>query len=187
MLPRTIQTERLLLAPANRGHARAIYRAYAQDEEVTRFLQWAPHKTLDETRRFLATCEINWEHGSRYPYVIIPNTEEDPAGMIEVHPIASGYIMECGYVLARPYWGSGLMTEALSAVIRDCFNIPGVYRFQAFCHTANTASARVMEKNGMRLEGVLRRYHKTHAEEQPVDVCLYAIVRDDLKEQTVKG
>jgi RimJ/RimL family protein N-acetyltransferase len=62
-----------------------------------------------------------------------------------------------GYVLARPHWGKGFASEALAAVVASAARL-GVQRLYALCHVAHAATARVLERSGFTLEGVLRRY-----------------------------
>lgn len=66
--------------------------------------------------------------------------------------------LDCGYVLARPYWGHGLMTEALAEVAGWAMRQEAIWRIGAVCDIENRASARVMEKAGLRREGLLRRW-----------------------------
>ena len=65
---------------------------------------------------------------------------------------------ELGYWLAQPYWGHGLMTEAVKAVSDFGFNHFGLSRITAGVFIYNPGSARVLEKSGFQLEGVLRKY-----------------------------
>lgn len=58
-----------------------------------------------------------------------------------------------GYLLRREYWGRGYATEALVAVLDYGFDVLRVPRIYAECYLANTASARVMERAGMRRVG----------------------------------
>ena len=86
--------------------------------------------------------------------------------------------MGFGYVLARSWWGQGLMTEALAAVAEWALAQPEVFRVSALCDTENVASARVMEKAGLVREGLLRR-RSVHPNigDEPRDCFLYARVR----------
>ncbi len=54
--PELFTTERLTLRPPRPADAEAIFRAYATDPEVTRYLTWAPHRTVEETRQFVERC-----------------------------------------------------------------------------------------------------------------------------------
>lgn len=61
-----------------------------------------------------------------------------------------------GYLLARAHWNRGYMTEALRAVLVYEFGTRGTPRVSATCEVENGASARVLEKAGMRLEKTVR-------------------------------
>jgi RimJ/RimL family protein N-acetyltransferase len=174
--PETIQTERLNLRVPHLGDASAIFSAWTQDPEVTRYLTWKPHKHVSETEAFLERCLRVWEAGTNYPYVITFIKQDAPIGMIEIH--VKGFILEFGYVLARPHWGKGFMTEALRKLIEFGFSQPDIFRLQATCDVENIASAHVMENAAMVYEGMLRRYVlHPNISNTPRDVFLYAIVR----------
>ena len=156
--------------------ARAIFDAYAQDPEVTRYLVWAPHRSLAETEEFLRRVTESPDLGSDYHWGITEAGDDTLRGMIALRP--RGYKAEVGYVLARPFWGRGYMTEALRAVLEFAFSLPNMYRVWATCDAENIASARVLEKAGFDFEGILRRYtmHPNIAAE-PRDVRCYAVTR----------
>lgn len=86
-----------------------------------------------------------------------------------------GHKAELGYVLARPYWGRGYMTEAAQAVVDWALTQEDIYRVWAICDVENGASARVMEKIGMHREGLLHRWiiHPNRSDE-PRDCFAYA-------------
>jgi len=153
-----LETERLLLRRSVDADAEAIYSTYARDMEVTRFLTWQPHKDIAETRAFLSYCHDVWERGAAFPYVIIRKEDSTLLGMIEVR--TDGHRAEIGYVLARPFWGKGYMTEALRALSRGTAAQPGIQRVWAFCDVENHASRRVLEKAGMEREGLVHRWIK---------------------------
>jgi len=174
--PDFIHTERLTLRRPRMEDASAIFEAYAQDPEVTRFLTWKPHKHLSDTEAFLERCIRVWEACTDYPYVITFIKQDAPVGMIEIH--VRGFKLEIGYGLARQHWGKGFMTEALRKVIQFGFSQPDIFRIQSICDVENIASARVMEKAGMVYEGMLRRYVlHPNISNAPRDVFIYSIVK----------
>ncbi len=67
---------------------------------------------------------------------------------------------EAGYWLGQPYWGRGLATEALAAVLRFGFGELGLNKIYATHIASNPASGRVMLKNGMLKEGELAQHTK---------------------------
>jgi len=64
--------------------------------------------------------------------------------MIELRP--SGHRAEIGYVLGRPWWGQGFMTEAARAVVEWGLAQPAMFRVWAVTDVDNVASARVLER-----------------------------------------
>jgi [ribosomal protein S5]-alanine N-acetyltransferase len=65
------------------------------------------------------------------------------------------FTAELGYWLAEPFWGKGIMTEAVRALSEYALNELGFCRIFAEPYTTNLASARVLEKSGFVLEGIL--------------------------------
>ncbi len=64
---------------------------------------------------------------------------------------------EIGYWLGEPFWGRGVMTEAVGALTAYAFATFDVVRLEAGVFEGNTASMRVLEKNGYTLEATLKR------------------------------
>jgi RimJ/RimL family protein N-acetyltransferase len=58
-------------------------------------------------------------------------------------------VVDIGYVLARPFWGRGLMPEAIRGLVKATFEAPTLYRIQATCDVENTGSFRALEKAGL--------------------------------------
>jgi RimJ/RimL family protein N-acetyltransferase len=86
--------------------------------------------------------------------------------------------MQFGYCLTRDAWGHGYATEAARAFVAAAFQVPGIWRIQAFCDVENTASARVLEKIGLEREGTLRRYMVLpNMGDAPRDAHCYAKIR----------
>jgi [ribosomal protein S5]-alanine N-acetyltransferase len=172
-----IDTSRFVLRRPMASDAPEIYDAYARDEEVTRYIVWRPHRSLEETRSYVARVMEAWATATGHrSWVIERRADGRLLGMIGgVH---DAYGVKVGYVLARAFWGNGVMTEALRAVCESALEDPRVFRVWAVCDVENAASARVMEKAGMQLEGTLRRYliHPNRSHE-PRDCLCYARVR----------
>jgi ribosomal-protein-alanine N-acetyltransferase len=154
--PETVLTARLRLRKPVSEDAEEIFRRYAQDPEVTKYLTWRPNRTIEETHEFLRACFVAWEEARSFHWIIVRKKDSQLLGMISARIDAHKW--ELGYVLARKYWGKGYMTEAVEAVIDRAFKQPEIYRVWAVCDIDNLASARVMEKAGMKREGILRRW-----------------------------
>ncbi|MDX1649072.1 MAG: GNAT family N-acetyltransferase [Myxococcota bacterium] len=173
-LPATIRTRRLRLRPWSREDADDVL-VYAADETWSRFLPVPRPYTEADARRFVdrqmaldPRRHPCWaiEHGSR------------AVGGVDLRLLEEGRIGEMGYALARPLWGRGLATEAARAVVGAAFEaLPDLVRVRANADARNAASLRVLEKLGMRREGVLRANRFVRGE--PVDEVWLGVLRDE--------
>ena len=87
-----------------------------------------------------------------------------------------------GYVLARPWWRQGLMTEVLTEVTVWALRQPSVFRIGAVCDFENIGSARVLEKSGFIREGLLRCCTRTSATNRETALATPAYVEDHRSE-----
>jgi ribosomal-protein-alanine N-acetyltransferase len=176
MLPSGFRTARLTLRPIAMADAGPIFTAYAQDPEVTQFLIWRPHRTRQDIESYIRSCLRTPPHRAR-TYVLVGRKDSVIRGCLDLRQV-DRHRLEFGYVLARAFWGQGLMTEALTEIVRWGLSQPSIYRISAVCDVENIGSARVMEKSGLVREGLLRRYlvHPSISNE-PRDCFSYARVR----------
>jgi ribosomal-protein-alanine N-acetyltransferase len=133
-----------------------IFTRYAADPDVTRYLAWPRHVTLHDTRVFIDFSDGEWRTWGCGPYLMTSLLSGDLLGSTGIS-FDSPDVGSTGYVVARDAWGHGYATEALGAM-RELGGALGLRRMYAVCHVDHKASARVMEKCGFRLEGVLRRH-----------------------------
>lgn len=175
--PHEFNTPRLRLRAVSAGDAPAIFAAYAQDRDVTRYLLWRPHATLQETEAFLARCTREWASGSIFTWVLLAKDTGALIGMIEAN--VSGASAELGYVLARPHWNAGYMTEVVRAVLAWAMGEDSINRVWAGCMVDNEASAAVLKKAGFRLERMeARSCVYPNLGEEPRDSAIYSITRE---------
>lgn len=176
-----IETERLILRRFCKEDAQAMYERWASDSQVTRFLTWPPHADAGATRRLLELWEKAYEKQDNYQWAITVKAMDDlPIGSIAVvsHDDAVRKA-EVGYCIGRAWWRQGITSEALSAVIRFLFEQVSMERVEARHDVNNPNSGAVMEKCGMKKEGVLRRAERNN--QGIVDVCVYAAFKDEWK------
>jgi ribosomal-protein-alanine N-acetyltransferase len=173
--PEIFTTERLRLRSPRRSDAKAIFTSYAHDPEVTRYLTWTPHRTVEETRQFVTRCVNGWQTGTEYTWLICLS-DDTVIGCITLR--MDRWKADVGYGLARAFWGRGYATEALRALAAWTLQQPEIFRLWAVCDVENRASARVMEKVGMQKEGVLRKWIRhPNRDEAPRDCLSYALVK----------
>jgi RimJ/RimL family protein N-acetyltransferase len=174
--PEIIETKRFRLRKPALQDAEDIFLKYAQDPEVTQYLTWRPNRNVQETRDFLGACLRAWNEKKSFHWVIERKADHELLGMISAR--VDEHKWELGYVLARPYWGKGYMTEVVKRLLGWASKQKNIYRVWSVCDVDNLASARVMEKAGMKREGILRRWsmHPTISA-KPRDSYCYAITK----------
>ena len=173
-----LETRRLILRPFTVEDAPAMYRNWASDPEVTRFLTWLPHADESVTLEVCAFWASRYAERTFYQWAVVLRDLGEPIGSIGVvgrnEPIDA---VEMGYCLGRPWWGRGLMAEALGEVIGFFFREAGANRVEADHDVENPNSGRVMEKCGMRYEGTRRQGARNNRGLR--DAACYAILRED--------
>ncbi len=154
----TLETERLQLRCFTEEDAESMYRNWASDPEVTKYLTWPPHADVNVTRQLLSSWSRRYEEKTYYNWAIVLKESGEPVGNISVLKLndrtEAAYVVYC---MGRQWWGREIMPEALYRVIAFLFCEVGVNRIAA-CHDAdNPKSGRVMDKVGMKQEGILRQ------------------------------
>jgi RimJ/RimL family protein N-acetyltransferase len=112
---------------------------------------------------------------NNHPSVLIT---EDTAPRLLTPDSPRAHRVEFGYWLARSYWGQGIMTDAVRVFVAYAFRELGLLRLTAHVFESNIASARVLEKNGFKLEGHLRKHFLKDG--QLIDVRFYGLLKQDL-------
>jgi RimJ/RimL family protein N-acetyltransferase len=177
--PEQIQTERLTLRKPRMDDAPAVFAGWAQYPEVTRFLTWHPHKSVEQSEALMKKSIDAWDGDTNFRYVLEIKESGALAGMIELRMEPTK--MSFGYTGAHAQWGKGYMTEAVRASIAWAFQQPSIYRVYATTDVENVPSRRVMEKAGMQCEGVLRKdsVHPNISAE-PRDCYIFSIIRGEI-------
>jgi ribosomal-protein-alanine N-acetyltransferase len=170
-----LETERLLLRKMRLDDAEDMFE-YGRDPEVPKYMMWEPHRTIDDSIEFIRWVMRQYEAEEIAPWGIELKETGKFVGTVGFHEWSVRHgRAEIGYSLARPFWGLGLMTEAVGAVLDFGFRVMGLNRVEASCFIENVGSARVMEKCGMKFEGVLRHY--LYVKGRYEDMKMYSILR----------
>ena len=142
------ETSRLILRPWCGSDAQALYR-WARDPEVGPSAGWAPHTSVENSREIIRT--VLSEEGTFA--VLLKGGDGGPIGSVGVFPTAIPVGKgepEIGYWIAHPYWGQGLVPEAVEELLRWQFQEMGVQRVWCAHSPENEKSRRVQEKCGFR-------------------------------------
>jgi ribosomal-protein-alanine N-acetyltransferase len=130
---------------------------YASMPEVSEHVTWDYHRNIADSMAFLKLIVQQYEDSKPSPWGIVEKSSGKLIGTGGYHNwIAEHRRAEVGYAISSGFWNRGLMTEALTEMLRFGFEEMGLNRIEALCRTENTASEKVLLKSGMKFEGVLR-------------------------------
>ena len=177
-------TQRLVLRPATGEDARAVW-DYRRLDDVSRWITAAP-ATFEEFERHgfgpgrLRDTVVVQCRGTVIGDVMVKVV--DGWAQEEVAEQARGVQGELGWVLHPAHQGRGYATEALTEVLRLCFEVLGLRRVTAGCFAANEPSWRLMERLGMRRETHTLR-ESLHRTDGWLDGLEYALLADEWRER----
>ncbi len=139
-----------------------------------------PHPYLEANADWWIEKRI--EHTSRLSKEVsfaIRDTDSKLIGVVSADNLELGatHRAEIGYWLAKAYWGQGIMTDAVRAFVEYAFNELELVRLTAHVFELNIGSARVLEKNGFKLEGRFRKHFQKDG--KLLDARLYGLLKDD--------
>ena len=180
-----IRTERLLLRPYRPDDTDAVY-AYHRLPETARYLENEPMSLAQA--RALVTRRIGASTLAGVGEVLNLVVE-----LAQTRAVVGDCVLfwrgegqaEVGYVLHPAHYGHGYATEAVDALLRLGFGDLGLHRIAARCDARNTASARVMERVGMRREAHLVQSEFVKGEW--TDELIYAILRSEWAARQASG
>ena len=173
-----IETQRLLLRPFVSSDAEFMFKNWASDREVTRFLTWNAHRSIADSEYVINMWTSQYNENSSYNWAIVLKEIGEPIGGINVvHIYENTDTAEIGYVIGRKWWGQGIAAEAFQAIIPYLFSV-GFGQIRASHAEKNPASGRVMEKCSLKYEGTLRRFFRANSGEL-LDICYRSILREE--------
>jgi RimJ/RimL family protein N-acetyltransferase len=177
-----LSTARTRLRRVRWEDAGALF-AYGSDPEVSRFVGWDTYQSLSDAEAYISTTLEKYEQEQLADWGIEHRRNRRFIGTIgflwwETNEAAA----EIGYVMAKSYWGQGIMTEVVQEVLRFGWDVMGLNRIQAHTEVENVGSQRVLEKCGLQYEGRLRE--RVHAVDGFVDLLVYAALRSNRDSRT---
>jgi RimJ/RimL family protein N-acetyltransferase len=172
-----LTTRRLVLRPFVLDDALAV-QILAGAREVADTTLHIPHPyPAGAAEQWIATHPVTWAAGTGVTYAVADAGSGVLVGAVGLTITPAHAHAELGYWLGVPYWNRGYATEAAAAVVDFGFARLGLHRIQAHYLTRNPASGRVMQKLGMRSEGVSR--HAVRKNDRFEDLEVYAILADE--------
>lgn len=173
----TLMTERLILRKLLPSDYKDMYE-YASRPESTEYLLWSPHISQDQTYRYLEAIQTSYKRGDFFDWAVVFRKSGKMIGTCGYTSFDDSHSRaEIGYVLNPDYWGLGIAAEAVMAAEEFAFRELGINRVEARYIEGNDRSRRVMEKCGMRFEGMFRQYMLVKGEYKNIGIC--AVTKDE--------
>jgi len=174
--PPTIELDAARLRPLRPSDADDLY-AYLCDPAVTE-LTGFPAASLSLAETMIGRALARWAAGEPSRWGLARRDDDQLVGTCGFNDYSAAHRWaELAYDLARPYWGRGLMGQAVAAVLAWAFRGDQIDRVHAFVRIDNARSARLLERTGFLREGCLRRYRICRGEAH--DFYAYGLLRAD--------
>lgn len=142
-----LETERLILRELIEDDAEEMFKNWANDDEVSKYVRWSTHKDVKETKEYIKAEQEKCRNENCYNWGIVLKEENELIGAIGAFPSEDNRI-EIGYNIGKKHWRKGYTTEALKRVIKYLNIEEGIYRFRCAHAVLNPASGAVMRKAG---------------------------------------
>ncbi len=167
-----LETKRLILRPWEEGDAEALFK-YASHPDVGPIAGWPAHTSVENSREIIKSVL-----SAPHTFAVVLKETGEPVGSIGLKLddacklCISHTESEIGYWLGVPYWGQGIIPEAVRKIIQYGFEVLRLERIWCVCFEGNTKSKRVQEKCGFKyhhtaynvpcaIKGVFRTEHIT--------------------------
>ncbi len=174
---KVLETERLILRPFKESDTEAIYNNWASDPEVTKYLSWPTHTSIEMTKKVHFHDSEQYAKPDHYNWAIVLKELGEPIGAISAYVSEDVNAVHLGYCIGKKWWRKGITPEAVRELFRFFFEEVEVQRISAFHDPENAASGAVMRKCGMTYEGTLRRNDRSNR--GIVDKASYSILREE--------
>lgn len=153
-----IKSKNFILRPYGKSDVKLLIKIM-NDKYFSRFMSTIPYPyRRKDAEEWIKKCVDSAKKKKKARICFALEIKGEIAGGIGLDPI-QGHKAEIGYSLGRKYWSKGIMTEVLKVVTDFGFNKLNLKRIYAYVFTKNKASARVLEKNGYKREGLLKKHY----------------------------
>lgn len=177
----SLTTNHLLLRNILPGDTEGLF-AILSDQEAMEFYGNEPHQSLDNTKELINQIQARYDRKEALRWGITLKKEDRLIGSCSLFHFNAGFDhAETGYDLNRAFWGKGIMTEAMSAILSFGFSELGLHRVEAIIDIANERSKRLLLKLGFTYEGNLRQRYLFRDQFQ--DEHYFGLLKDEWYEQ----
>ena len=174
-----IHCQRIILQPFKVSDAFFMFRNWANDPDVTRYMTWFPHENMQVTESVISSWVSDYSKPNFYQWAILLRQIDEPIGSIGVVEMdEDAKSCEIGYCIGKPFWHQGYTSEAVSHVIKFLFEQVKFEKITARHDVRNPNSGAVMMKCGMKYVTTRINIGQTK-EGEPLSCAYYEISREE--------
>ncbi len=152
-----LTTNRLQLRQIQVSDAQDIF-ARLSDEEAMQYYGHEPHRSFSQTHALIEEIQAAYARRAAIRWGVTLKEDDRTIGTCGFHHFDEGFHRaETGYELGRAFWGKGIMSEAVAAILSYGFSEMGLHRIEAIIDIANERSKGLLLKLGFTYEGNLRQ------------------------------
>jgi [ribosomal protein S5]-alanine N-acetyltransferase len=172
-----LKTERLVLREINMSDADDLFQIFS-DQETMQYWSCRPYTSVVQAQRLIESLAESAREETGIHWAITLRGEDRLIGRCGYNEWRKRHRRgEISYIVARPYWGKGIVSEAMCAMLNYGFGEMNLHSVEAGVTPGNDGSTRMLERLGFRLEGHLRESY--YAEDKFVDSLIYSLLRRD--------
>lgn len=154
---------------------------YASDNDTVKYLTFPAHENLAESQKVLESFYIP----NAGAYAVVLKSKDKCIGCFDLRIDKENNKATFGYVLNKHYWGNGHMTKVLGFMISFCFDKLDLNRFESTYYIGNEGSGKVMQKCGMKIEGIAKK--ELIIKGTTMDVAHLSILKEEYYENCRKS
>lgn len=172
-----LNTNRLILRKIKLSDAPALIK-YAGNKKISDQILNIPYPYSEEDAVYRMNFVYQgFKNKERFVFAITLNGSDELIGEIGLHLDKSNNCAQFGYWIAEPFWGKGIASEALAAILEFGFKTLNLNKITATHYPNNPASGKVMVNNKMIKEAELKAHYKVNDEYR--DVVQYRLTKEE--------
>ncbi|SDP45930.1 Protein N-acetyltransferase, RimJ/RimL family [Litchfieldia salsa] len=175
---KTIKTDRLILRLFRESDAKKIS-ILCNNYHLYKNTLYLPYPySIDDALGWIKNHLSNYNDDRMYEFAVTDKETGELYGAIGLSHNKNAHNGEIGYWIGEEYWGNGYATEAAKGMVEFAFTKKKFHKVYARYFTTNTASGRVLEKIGMKQEGILREH--VMKDKKYIDLVYYGIINHEV-------
>jgi [ribosomal protein S5]-alanine N-acetyltransferase len=166
-----LKSKEFILRPCSSKDEQSILK-HANDKHIYKYTLKIPHPyKLKHARQWIKHCKKLEKQKKKAEFIFAIDVDGSAVGIMSLTNLES-HKAEIGYWIGKEYWGRGIVTKAVRLITKFGFNELKLKRIYANIFSNNKASARVLQKNGYKREGIMKKFHLKDG--KLIDAILYA-------------